>query len=268
MTQKSTEQDKHLYEEFARFFERPSRDRLRDLLKNNIGELPGCDFKRELPPYPKFSKHLLGFANSGGGVIILGVSQNEDNSLEPTGLEKLVDKAEITGNVRKFIPDILLPQIHILDFSYDATEYNAIKGKKFQVVMIPDDPKHIPFVSKSDGDGVRAQAIYVRRGTSTEESAYEELQAMLNRRLETRYSSSRELNLQTHIEQLKILYNQIDRYSTALGFFNLGEALTSAVFGKRVANPAYPKEDFESFIVKMIAQKKKRIEDELDLHRA
>ena len=266
MTHKPSQQEKYLYEEFAKFFEQPSRDRLRNLLKNNIGELPECDFKKELPPYPKFSKHLLGLSNSGGGAIILGVTQKEDNSLEPAGLDKLTDKAEITGNDRKYLPDTLLPNIHILDFSYDATEYNAIKGKKFQVVMVPDDPKHIPYVSKAEGEGIRPHAIYVRRGTSTEEATYEELQIMINRRLETGYSSAREINLQTHIEQLKILYNQIDRFNTSLNPLAITfEVLRNVVIGKSEPNPKYPKEDFESFIARMIEKKKKRIEAELDV---
>jgi len=269
MTQKASAQNKFLKEEFARFFEQPTREALRVLLKNNLGELPECDFKRELPDYPKFAKHLLGFANSGGGTIILGVEQKDDNTLDPSGLTKLTDKAEITGNLRKFLPDGLFSQIHILDFSYDATEYNTIQGKKFQVVVIPDDPKHIPFISKAESEGIHGKAIYVRRGTATEEATYEELQTIINRRLETGYSSAREINLQTHIEQLKILYNHINRNNTTLdlSIFTMPiiEVLNNMAVSKSEPNPKYPTEDFESFIGRLIEKKKKRIEVELDI---
>jgi len=267
-TKAAIHNNKFLKEEFSRFFEQPTREAFRTLLKNNLGELPECDFKRELPQYSKFARHLLGFANSGGGAIVLGVEQKDDNSLEPSGLKKLTDKAEITTGIRKYLPDTMFSQIHILDFSYDATEYNAIKGKMFQVVVVPDDPKHIPFISKSDGEGIRGQAIYIRRGTATEEVTYEEIQTIINRRLETGYSSRLEINLQTHIEQLKILYNQINRFNTSLDLnvfrMSFAEVLKNIPVGKSEPNPKYPQEDFESFIGRIIEKKKKRIEIDLD----
>ena len=36
---------KGLHEEFTRFFETPTRDSFRDLVRNNLGEFPHCDFK-------------------------------------------------------------------------------------------------------------------------------------------------------------------------------------------------------------------------------
>jgi predicted HTH transcriptional regulator len=70
---------KGLYEEFARFFEKPTREGLRELLKKNVGELQHCDFKVQWPALPKLSRILLGIANSGGGCVIIGVAENEDN---------------------------------------------------------------------------------------------------------------------------------------------------------------------------------------------
>jgi hypothetical protein len=38
---------KTLNEEFAKFYESPTREGLRELLKNNSGELPNLDFKED-----------------------------------------------------------------------------------------------------------------------------------------------------------------------------------------------------------------------------
>jgi len=266
--------NKTLYEEFARFFENPTREGLRELLRNNVGELPHCDFKQQWPAFPKFARHLLGLGNSGGGCIIIGIAQREDKTLEPEGLEALMDKADIVNGIKKFLPNALLANVDIQDYSFEASEYPAIVGKKFQVVFVWDDPKHLPFVATGDGDGIRNNAIYVRRGTSTEEANYEELQRIINRRLDTSYSSQREIDLETHLEQLKFLFRQVDRYHIRItgGLAQYMQSafsqLAAQIMGEqseRVPNPMYPEEDFEAFIVRMIERKKKRIEIELDV---
>lgn len=101
-----------------------------------------------------------------------------------------------------------------MDFSYEESEYPKLKGKSFQVLFVEDDPTHLPFAAVKDGPHVRGNAIYTRRGVATEEANYEELQRIINRRLETGYSSRRELDLKTHLEQLRVLYEQLSPYST------------------------------------------------------
>jgi predicted HTH transcriptional regulator len=246
---------KAFYEEFAQFFEKPSRESLRELLRNNVGELPNCDFKTQWPVLPKVARHLLGIGNSGGGCLVAGVAEKEDGTLKPEGLEKFKDKAEIVGGIEGFIPAALLANVEILNFSYDTSEYSAIQSKKFQVVLVENDPKHTPYVSTADGKGIRNGAIYVRRGTSTEEANYEEVQRMINSRIETKYSSQKELDLQAHIEQLKVLFSYAPLEigdSPLLQFFQ--------VIGGR-AN----RKEFEAFILDMIEKKKSRIEAELDV---
>jgi predicted HTH transcriptional regulator len=256
-----------LKEEFAQFYENPSRENLRELLKNNLGEFPNLDFKEIWLPYSQMARHILAIANAGGGCIVVGVAEKDDKALEADGIESLVDKATIINGIKKYIPDVLLEEVEVGDFCYDASEYPKLVNKKFQVLFIPSDPKRLPYVSMVEGDSIKNNAIYIRRGTSSVEVNYAELQRIINKRLETGYSSQTEIDLQTHLEQLKMLYGLISKYHVQItgGIYETIQALAENlnVMGgtrEQILNPIYPEENFEEFIVKMINKKKKRIE--------
>lgn len=257
-------------EEFAQFFESPTREGLRDLLRYNHGEFPYVDFKAKLQPFPKVARHLLGQANFGGGCLIVGVAEKDDGTLESVGVEKLEDKAVILNGIKKFLPAVLLENVEIVDFAYQDSDYKDLVGKKFQFIRIIGDSKHLPFVSQEgQGESIRRNAIYVRRGTATEEANYEELQSVINRRLETGYSSRTEIDVRTHIEQLKMLYGQVDSFQRRLkstyGFLSGSSAMDLLGLHEKVANPFYPEENFDEFIARMIEKKKKRVEILLDV---
>lgn len=261
-----------LKEEFAQFYENPTRDSLRELLKNNLGEFPNLDFKEIWLPLPQMARHILGIANADGGCIVVGVAEKDDKTLEANGIGSLVDKSTVTNGIKKYIPDALLEGIEVGDFSYEASEYPRLVNKKFQVVFIASDPKRLPYISTAEGDGIKNNAIYIRRGTSSSEASHAELQKIINKRLETGYSSQTEIDLQTHIEHLKILYRQINKYHVRItdSFYETIQALAvnaNVIMGKReeIPNPNYPEENFEEFVVKMICKKKKKIEALLDV---
>jgi hypothetical protein len=262
---------KTLKEEFSKFYEDPTREGLRELLRNNLGEFPNLDFKRQWPAYPKFARHLLGLANSGGGCIIIGVAEKEDKSLESEGIDSPVDKSIVISGIKKFLPNSLLGNIEIADFFYEAAEYPKLVGKAFQAVFVTSEATHLPFVSMAEGDGIRPNAVYVRRGPSTEEANYEEIQDIINRRLETGYSSRGEMDVRTHVEQLKMLYGQIDQYHIRAsgGIYETLQTFSRGMLlgriEEKVPNPAYPSEGFDEFIARMIKKKKTRIEILLDV---
>jgi hypothetical protein len=238
------------HEEFARFFEAPSREALRDLLRDHVGELNCYDFKGQWPAYPKVARHVLGLANSRGGCLIIGVEEKDDKTFEPVGVDTLRDKADIHKGIQRFISGQL--KYETLDFSYDASEYPKMVGKKFQVLLVEDTPRYIPFIAMSDGDDIRKNAIYVRHGTISEEANYEELQEIFNRRIETDYSSQNEFDLEKHLSELRVLYKSIPHLYEPFDY------MTEMV--QRSFNPFYPKEDYQTFLQRMINQKKKIIE--------
>jgi hypothetical protein len=254
-------------EAFARFFESPTRERLRDLLRDNRGEANELDFKRTWPRASKLAKHVLGFANFGGGCIVAGVEDDNETGLTASGLGPPTDKTELLDGLNTYLPDILSRQIEIENFVYEESEYPALRGKSFQVLFISDDPEHLPFVSTSGGEDLLPNVIYTRRAASTEQANYEELQDIVNRRLETGYSSRRELDLKTHLEQLQVLYGSVSPSTRQLkpGWRKMmGESLDRA-FMDKVPNTKYPEEDYDTFVARCIYRKKKRIEMELDI---
>jgi hypothetical protein len=255
---------KSLHEGFAKFFEMPTRESLRNLLRTNVGETDNIDFKLELPEKGKLAKHMLALANSGGGVIISGVKDGEN--LEAVGTNRLIDKSDIQKQVFGFLPDVL--EFEVLDFPFRDSEYLALKGKTFQVVIVESNPKCLPYFSKSDGADIRGNTIYVRKGTNSAEASGEDVQRLINRRLDTGFSSTRILSLEEHLEQLKLLYKEIPRALTVSRGTKIGgvlaemfasmSSLRDALY-EEVDNPDYPKEGYHQFIARAIEVKKKKI---------
>ena len=244
------EQPKWAYEVFAEFFEQPTRSRLRELLKNHTGEFDHFDFKEQWLPKgarAEFARDILGFANSGGGIMVIGVKEHTDGSLSSVGIPELKDKTDIHNSVKKFLPEDI--EYDVLDFSFKESEDAAIKGKKFQALLVEDRPQRLPFISTVDGTEITSNTIYVRVGVSTSPATHDQVQKILNRRIETGYSTDRELTLKEHLDELKLLYAHMSPSSIPIDMIKL------------VINPHYPKESYQAFIARMICSKKKVIED-------
>jgi hypothetical protein len=238
-------------EDFARFFESPSREGLRELLRQHAGEADEYDFKESWPAYAKVAKHLLALANSGGGALILGIREQDDRTFEPVGLEALLDKAELQKGVARFVPHQL--EYEVLDFAFSESEYPTLVGKRFQVVFVDYTPRYLPLISMAAGNGIERDTIYVRRGTSSERASYDELQSVLNRRIETGYSSRGELDLAKHLAELSALYEHVPRYRHMLSEVSL----LGNLYEK---NPRFPQEDFPGFVLRLIEKKKRIVE--------
>ncbi|ACO27279.1 ATP-binding protein [Bacillus cereus] len=259
-------------EEFAKFLEEPTREGLRYILQYQTGEQNELDFKLEWPTTGKLAKHILAFVNFGGGCLIVGVKE-EETGLESVGLHSFKKKEDIFNEIDKFLPKDLMNQLTILDFEYKESEYPTLKNKKFQVLIINDYPQKIPFVSSRDGDGIKKDRIYTRRGIQSVEASYEEIQQIVNRRIDTGYSSTSEIELETHLTQLKTLYEEISPYTyyrQGGAFANLSHNISKHLYGAfgetvKKENPNYPTENYEQFINRIINKKKKKIELELDI---
>ena len=251
-----TKQKKGFKEAFGNFFESPDRVSFRELLKNNTGEYNHIDFKEQWFSGAKLAKHILGFANSKGGVLVFGVKENENKTLSSAGLKEIKDKTDIVTSVKSYIPETI--KFDILDFSFTESEWGEIKGKKFQVLVIEDRPGYCPFLSLRDGDGLKRNRVYCRGSVNTEEATHNQLQNIINRRIDTGYSTTREIEFRAHINQLDDLYSTISEYNmTVSGLFDT--RLMTGILRKE-KNPKYPEENFEVFILRMIQIKKEIIQ--------
>lgn len=100
-------------------------------------------------------------------------------------------------------------EITLLDFDYADATYAPLCGKQIQVLAIHDLPEFIPFVCEEewhkDDDHVRRGAIYVRSGTNTREGNYDQVQRLLNRRIEAIAPQSSTNHVKRDLDQLRLL---------------------------------------------------------------
>ncbi len=193
-------------EDIVRFVSEPTREGLQELIRFFGGEFDQYELKESWPPLPRMAKTVLAIANSGGGVILFGI---RDATLEPVGLAELASKQTVFDTFRSFIPPPLMNEITLLDFDYADATYEPLRGKQIQVLAIPDLPEFIPFVCEEewhkDDDHVRRGAIYVRSGTNTREGNYDQVQRLLNRRIEAVGPQPSTGHVKRELDQLRLL---------------------------------------------------------------
>lgn len=252
----------------AAFLEEPTHDALREVLLNGTGEMATCDFKESLPKWGSLAKHLLAMANCGGGCLIFGVGEGTNHTLELRGVTEKWSEPSIRKGIEKFVPHALqeIIQSNEFEFTTDSNDASGISGR-FPVLVVENDPMHAPYVSTGDsGDDIKAGVVYVRRGAMSVWANHDELQKVINRRLETGYSTRSQIDLADHVEQMKVLYRNIDKVNvTNLDFKAIADMFSVVSSAQRTPNPDYPPEDFGKFIRRMIDKKKHRIEIELDV---
>ena len=257
----------------------PSRDGFKTFLKESCGELDNIDFKEKWITKGKLAKIMLAMANTGGGVIVLGIQENKDDNYLAVGIDELKDAADVEKEIKKLVPRNL--SYSVLNFIYDDEIYGEYAGKKFQAIIIADAPEQLPFFSIGASDDIEKDCVYVRRGTSSEKASARDFETMIQRKLENVFKESNDLSLKEHLEQFKFLYDSIpqkkrilvkkgNRFIGAMeGLQALSERMTE-IFGEpdqyeEVPNENYPSEDYEQFLVRMIDKKKLKIEKILDL---
>jgi hypothetical protein len=249
-----------LREGFAKLFEDPSRDKLHELIKGSGGEFRDLDFKVAWPGKAAVAKQVLALGNIGGGVLIIGVNEEDDGTLTPVGVGSFSDKADITAGLKGIVPSVLVERVTVHDFDYPTGEYGVIQGMKFQVLFVEPDPSDIPFIAMKEAEKITPGVIYVRRDGMIDVATYDEVQRMLNTRIASGHSTQSELDLRAHMDQLKVLYEQIEPTKvTGIAWLTANLAsgtLLQALGGQREANPLYPKETLEQFVSSQIEAKK------------
>ena len=234
-----------LRDAFADFFKSPSRESLSVILADLPEERNEIDFKKDWDSWPKLAKNTIAMGNTGNGLIVHGVEQ-QNGLFVAVGLPELIDKANISKGIQDYLPSKL--DWEIWDFCYPAEHF--LSAKKYQVVAINYDPSIIPLVSFKDGAEIKRNRIYVRRQTESVEANYDEMQDVIRRRIASSSISARKLA--EHLEELRALYQSMNKY------ISMNEMMAGILASDK--NPRYPAEDFDSFVLRMIEHKKKVVQ--------
>ena len=264
------EYPKQLKDTVYALLQEPTLEKFREFLHAQLGEHNAIDFKGQWIEGASLAKEILALANSQGGIVVFGVAENEDKSIKIEGLSAIKDKAVISNDVKNFLSSNLKYEVY--DFSYTTSEYEALNGKHFQMLVVDDTPEHIPFLAKKESGSLKQNMIYIRRGTSCEIANQEELESLLIRRINYMHPLNGEpLSLEEHLKQLKVLYENIEKVKVYYTnpFSGVLKGLVGSIWGhpqKSERNPLYPDEEYEQFISRMIADKKNKIERVLDLY--
>jgi predicted HTH transcriptional regulator len=219
------------------FMKNPSHESLKELLLHNTGETDFLDFKTKWTEFSKMAKHVLAIANSGGGCIIVGVSENDEGAISLTGLNEddFLDKADIDNKLENLLPKYL--KYRTEDFHF-KNEQLTLRNKRFQVLIIEYDPKYVPYTSVVHRNELRYGAIYMRQGTKSIEATNDKLVEIILRKVQSGGSGVNEFTLKDHLDQLKDLYEEL--------FSNTGS-------------------EYGNFISELIERKKERIRQLLDI---
>lgn len=263
------------------FLKEPTKDNFRLFLEKNCGELDEVDFKEQWVDKGHLAKTILAMGNSRGGIIVVGVREEDDKGLTPVGLESFKDKATVNDEIAKYVPPGL--DYEIFDFDYEASEYAAVQNKKFQLLIVHDTPERLPFISLNATTDLEKDVIYIRRGTKCAKATADEIEHIIEGKIATIFKETSDLTLDEHLKQLKKLYAELPQKIKVLVRKGSPSALSnmSAILS-RIAlsfsdtcgtpdeyeerdNPNYPEESYEAFVLRMIKYKKLKIEKVLDL---
>ena len=192
--------DKGIKEKFAKLFDDPNRKTFKIALDNLTGEYDDLEFKEQEIDERILAKHILGIANTSGGIICLGVKESEDG-LIPIGLDNSSDSTDLKKKLSKYLPYNLDYEVHPID--YDNNELWAdIRNKSFKIITVEYTPENIPFMPMKDSEDYKKTDIFCRKNSSTTRCEYDDLQNILNKRIT---ASQNILNLDQELKELEIL---------------------------------------------------------------
>lgn len=191
---------KGIKEKFAKLFDDPNRVTFKDSLNNITGEYEDLEFKENEIEPQILAKHILGIANTLGGIICLGIEET-DNGLKPKGLEKNSDVTPMKQKLGNYLPPNLKYDIHPIDYDKNE-EWKELRNKSFKIITIEYTPEYLPFMPIKSCDLYEKTDIFCRKHSNTERCEYEDLQKILNKRIKTLQN---QFNLEKELKELELL---------------------------------------------------------------
>lgn len=209
---------KAIKETFAKLFDDPNRVTLKDSLKNLTTEYDDFEFKEIEIETHILAKHIIGMANTNGGIIILGVTETE-RGLEPCGLKTTTDTTDMKKQLSKYLPHELTYEIHQIDYN-ERDEWDDLKNKSFKIIKVEFTPEYIPFLPIKASKNYEKTDIFCRKNSSTTRCEYGDLQDILNKRKCIKSHGITALTLRNELEELRILSSYNTSFNQAVNILN------------------------------------------------
>lgn len=240
-----------------KLMQNPNRKDFANLLIDNQGELDNLDFKREWIEFSKIARIMLGMANIGGGLIIFGLDEKKDGSIERCGLKNLMDKADINNKIEKYIPESFKYEVNNFDFR-DENVYQKVNGM-YQIIVVKSEARDLPYILSrqivEDDRGV----IYVRRGTRVAHANSVDIARMIEKKINASIKES-SLKLDDHLAQLRVLYQAL-YYNVDLPQY-MPNFIMKTLMGNGLQKK--PDESYNDFILSCIEEKKNIIKENIN----
>lgn len=247
-------------EDMSEFFREPNREKLREILRSYDGEYNRIDFKKEWIDQAKLAKHVLAFANSGGGVMVFGVAEGDDNSVNIEGLDELMDKSDLA--LDQYLPDAARGIYEVEDYDYGRAEWEEIEESLFQVLFVNDVPELLPIVSNKRADGrIEADTIYVRRNTKSVAANQTEINNLVERRVKTQFRE-KSGDLRKELNQLQVLYDNLPDKRTEIKLHREEDRLNRGLTDQLLPGQ---RREFYEYVGGLIDKKESQIENLLGI---
>lgn len=255
--------NRSVYPQVEAFFNVPTEANLESLIESMACESGNLEFKEAWISPATLAMHILAIGNSGGGLVLIGIREGIGGELEPIGVPEPKDSADFSRQLAKYIPADL--KMELVNVPFTPPDGQTFETKPVvQVIFIEVDVRKLPYMARnSSSDDVLNDRIYVRRGSESVVARRDELEALLNQRLDAGYSSSRALGFSEHLEQLKIMYGEL---SPRKSIFTEIAFNMSAMDAVTKPNPLYPSEAYDEYIAHLIDKKKLAIERYVGVH--
>ena len=192
--------NKGIKEKFAKLFDDPNRETFKIALNNLTGEYDDLEFKEQEIDEHILAKHILGIANTSGGVICLGIKESDDG-LIPIGINNSSDSTDLKKKLSKYLPYNLDYEVHPIDYD-DKELWGDVRNKSFKIITVEYTPEYIPFMPMKDHVDYKRTDIFCRKNSSTNRCEYDDLQNILNKRVS---ASQNILNIIKELNELELL---------------------------------------------------------------
>jgi len=195
-----------------------------DFCQKSISEGVFLDYKADFPPdNEKLAKTIVAFANTQGGVLLIGVNEKDCKPVTP------FEGIHYRDKLQERVEDIILGNVRPPVFSEIQVVPNSDKSKAFVVIRIPQsNDAHYLNTDK---------AVYVRTGSSShpeEVASPEQIEWLMDRR-------KRSVELR---EQIR--FKAEERFSNACSLYSIGKEGLKGLCSVSIM-PLYPQKPLTTY---------------------